>query len=328
MRRRDFVAAAAVLPLVATLPARAQAGSKLVAAMIGAGGPADPSGIEWLDAIRQGLAAEGWIDGGTVRIEVRFTAGRPDLSVAYAAELAALGPDAFLCGTTQNAVNAHAIAPDVPLVFVAVPDPIGAGLVQSISHPGGMVTGISHYAPEVGGKLVSLLLEMAPSLRRLGYIHNPDTGSVSSELFRPHIMAAAVLLGVDIIDTPVRGLEEVGPAIDTIAALPDAGLIVPVNNWILSNRAVFVEAVARNRLPAIWGFGNVDGGLISYYVDTTRAFLEGAVYVGQILRGASPANLPVRSAPRYLLTVDLGTAAALGLHVPPVIFATADRIFE
>ena len=328
MKRRDFLlttAATLAAPVLALAQPRP---FKLVAAMIGAQPLPDPNAVAWLDAIHRGLAEEGWVEGANVHVEARYTAGVPALSLAYAAELAALAPDLFICGTTQNAVNARNAAPTIPLVFLAVPDPVGAGLVESISRPGGNVTGITHIEPSVGGKSVSLLLEVAPHLTRVGFMYNPDAGSIQWQFLRPSFIEASIALGVEPFDVVVRSVEEVGPAIEAMAAVANTGLVLPTNNWSQSNRGAFRDAVGRTRLPTVWGFSGVEEALISLFIDTTESFHQGAAYVGRILNGALPADLPVLSAPRHVLTINRLTAAAQGLTIPLTLIVTADRIIE
>lgn len=326
--RRHFLRSVGAAALVGGMGDRVRAqGQPLVAAMVGAQPPPDPNALVWTDAIRRGLAEEGWFDGLNVRIEARYTAGQPALSEAYATQLAALGPDVFQCGTVQNTRNARNAAPDTPIVFVAVPDPIGSGLVEAFNRPGGNMTGIAHFDPSVGSKLLELLLQIAPQVRTVGFIYNPDVGSESWILLRPHLWDAAALFGIEIFDVAVRSVEDVGPAIDGVAATPGSGLLVSTNNWSSSNRSHFIEAVNRNRLPAMWAL-TTDEGLISYVVDTTESFRLGALYVGRILSGVSPADLPVRSVSRYILTINLRVAAAQGLTVPASLLAVADRVVE
>ncbi|MCW5718383.1 MAG: ABC transporter substrate-binding protein [Bauldia sp.] len=330
MRRRDLLATGASALALVAMPGlvRAQGvGQKLVCAMIGAAGPEDPNGAAWLAEITRGLAEEGWTEGGNVHVEARFTAGLLDLSERFSAELAGLGPDVWVCGTPANAKNAHTLTPDVPLVFVAVPDPVGEGLIRSFNEPGGNITGVAHYEASVGGRQMGLLLEIAPDVRNVGYIYHPDGGTGFSYL-RPFVNEVAVAAGVTLIDLPVRTLGEVEPAIASVAALPGPGLFVPTNNWTNSNRQVFIDAVNRHRIPAMWGHTGLEQGLISYRADTTEAFHLAGGLAGRILNGADPRNLPVLGAPRYVLTVNLSVAASLGLTVPLSILVAADRVIE
>ncbi|MGV8839592.1 MAG: ABC transporter substrate-binding protein [Bauldia sp.] len=326
-RRRLLVGAAGVV-VAASLPQAARAQPRrLVCAMIGAAGPDDANGMAWFNAIRLGLSEEGWVDGDGIHIEARYTAGLNSLSEQYSAELAELGPDVWLCGTPTNALNAHRLLPDVPLVFAAVPDPIGVGLVKSFNEPGGNVTGVAHFEPSIGGRQLQLLLEIAPHLKRVGYLYNPDN-SDSWALMLPYVMAAADAAGVELIHLPVHTVEDVAPAVASVAALPDSGLLVPTNNWVSSNRFVLLDAVDTYRIPAMWAHSAVPDALISYHVDTTEAFHQAGRLAGHILDGVHPSDLPVLGAPRYVMTVNLGVAAALGLTVPNEIMVAADRIIE
>ena len=288
----------------------------------------DPNGLAWFNAIKLGLAEEGWLDGVQIRIEARYTAGQPELSDTYSNELAALGPDVRVCGTNSNALNAQRLLPDVTLVFVAVPDPIGIGLVRSFNQPGGNATGVAHFEASIGGKQLLLLLDIAPLVRRVGYIYNPDVGSSSWQLILPYVQEAAAQAGVELIEVPVRSLEEVDPAIASVAVLPDAGLLFPTNNWVSSNRFVFINAVNRHHIPALWAHTGIETGPISYHVDTTEAFHQAGRLAGRILDGMHPSTLPVLGAPRYVMTANLRTAASLGLSVPHSILVAADRIIE
>ncbi|MCW5714327.1 MAG: ABC transporter substrate-binding protein [Bauldia sp.] len=295
--------------------------------MIGAAGPNDVNGAAWFSEIGRGLAEQGWIDGGNAHVEARFTAGLVDLSERFSTELAALGPDVWVCGTPTNAKNAHELTPEVPLVFVAVPDPVGEGLIRSFNEPGGNITGVAHFEPSVGGRQMSLLLEIAPDVRTVGYIYNPESSDSWFQLL-PFVNEVALAAGVDVIHLPVRTLGEVEPAIASVAALPGPGLFVPTNNWTNSNRQVFIDAVNRHRIPAMWGHTGLEQGLISYRADTTEAFHLAGGLAGRILNGADPRDLPVLGAPRYVLTVNLSVAASLGLTVPLSILVAADLVIE
>lgn len=327
--RRTVLSAIAGGLAAAFLPGRMALSQhpKLVCAMIGAAGPDDENGAAWFSEIGRGLAEQGWTDGGNVDVEARFTAGLLTLSEQYAAELAVLGPDVWVCGTPANALNAHALTPAVPLVFVAVPDPVGEGLIRSFNEPGGNITGVAHYEASVGGRQMSLLLEIAPSVRNVGYIYHPDSSTGWSQL-RPFVSDVAVAAGVTLIDLPVRSLDDVERAIASVAALPHPGLFVPTNNWTNSNRQAFIDSVNRHRIPAMWGHTGLEQGLISYRADTTEAFHLAGGLAGRILNGADPRNLPVLGAPRYVLTVNLSVAASLGLTVPLSILVAADRVIE
>ena len=217
-------------------------------------------------------------------------------------------------------------APDTPLVFVAVPDPIGAGLVETYAHPGGNATGVAHLEPSIGGRMVDLLVKVAPTITRVVSLTNPDTESGD---MRPFIVEAAGALGLGFEDADVHSVEDVAPVVDAIAAVPGAGLVLQSNNWVHNNAAYFVEAINRRQVPAIYpSIRMVDvGGLIGVGVDIVEMFRLGGSYAGRILNGALPADLPVLSAP-FQLVVNLKTAAAQGIIMPVSVLAIADRFIE
>ena len=321
-----------VLGLVAALAASPRItfaqGSEplLVAAIIGAPGPDDPAAIAWTEAVRHGLQEEGWIDGENIHIEARFTAGLVELTERYVAELLAMEPDIFVTGTTRNAVAVDTATQAIPLVFVAVPDPIGNGLVDSYPRPGGHATGITHLEPSVGGKMVEMLLQIAPATTKVVLLTNPDT--VSSDM-RPFIVEAADQLGVAFMDADVHVVEEVGPVVDAIAREPGVGLVLQSNNWVHNNASYFVEAINRNHIPAVYPAHRIvdAGGLIGVGVEIVEMFRFGGAYAGRILSGADPAELPVRAAP-YSTVVNLRTAAEQGIEIPLSVMATAGRFIE
>jgi putative ABC transport system substrate-binding protein len=307
--------------------ALAQTPQRLVASLIGAADPPNETSLLWADAVRRGLAAQGWIDGGNMRLVVRFTAGLAELTDRYADELTAMGPDIFVTGTHQNATAVLERAPDTPCVFVAVPDPVGVGLVDTYARPGGNATGIAHLEPSVGGKMVELLLQIAPTIRRAVSLTRPDT--VADARLVTFIRDASVALGLGFETVDVHSVEDVAPAVDAIASEPGAGLVLPTNNWVHNNESVFVNAINARFLPAIYPATRmVDaGGLVGIGTDTAELFRLGGTYAGRILNGDSPADLPVRSAP-FQLVVNLRTAAAQGITMPLSVLVIADRIIE
>lgn len=328
IRRRDF------LPLVlaaAGAPASVMAqpgGLLLVAALIGAPNPPDATSMAWLGAVRDGLAEHGWVDGRNIVIEARFTAGQAELTERFTRELAAMQPAIFVAGTPGNAVAVHDLAPEIPLVFVAVPDPVAAGLVASYRQPGGNATGITHLEPSVAGKMVDLLLAVAPRTSVIFFFTNPATDTTPA-LWHPYAITAANAHGRRLVEAYVSTLGEVEPAVAAMAATPGAGIIVPGNNWVHNNAAAFVEPINRFRLPAIYPAQRMveQGGLMGIGVDTVELFRMGGEYAGRILSGTSPGDLPVRTA-TFGTVINIRTAAALGITVPPLLLMSADRLID
>lgn len=328
LRRREFIAlalAAAGAPATALAQVSRQ---RLVAALIGAPNPPDQTSMAWLAAVRAGLAGTGWAEGSNVHVEARFTAGEAALTARFSAELVAMQPDIFVTGTTENAVAISALAPDTPLVFVAVPDPIAAGLVDNYPHPNGRATGFAHLEPSVGGKMVDLLMEVAPRTSQVVFFTNPATSQAPS-LWRPFVMAAAATHGIGFVESSVAALDEIEPAVARMAETPGSGIVLPANNWVHNNARSFVEPINRYRIPAVYPAVRMieEGGLIGFGVDIVEMFRLGGEYAGRILNGLRPGDLPVQSAD-FGTAINLRTAAAQGIVIPSNLLVAADRIIE
>lgn len=301
---------------------------RLVGALIGAPNPPDQTSIAWLAAVRAGLAGTGWTEGSNVHVEARFTAGEAALTTQFSAELVAMQPDIFVTGTTENAVAIHALAPSTPLVFVAVPDPIAAGLVDNYPHPNGNATGVTHLEPSVAGKMVDLLMEVAPRTSQVIFFTNPAT-SQAPPLWRPFVMEAAAAHGIGFVESNVAALDEIEPAVARMAETPGSGIVLPSNNWVHNNARSFVEPINRYGIPAVYPAVRMieEGGLIGIGVDIVEMFRFGGEYAGRILNGRRPADLPVQSA-GFSTVINLRTAAAQGIVIPSRLLVAADRVIE
>ncbi|MGV8841248.1 MAG: ABC transporter substrate-binding protein [Bauldia sp.] len=325
--RRAFLAAAAavVLPRVP----RAQPVQKRVGALIGAN-PDDPVGLGFADAIRTGLAEQGWIDGSNVHVEVRFNSGNADLSRQYAAELMALGQDAFVCGTNLNAFALQEVTQTIPIVFVALQDPVALGLVRSYARPGGNMTGFTNFEPSHGSKFVGLLMDLAPQLTRVAMMFNPETATNRGAFILPYFYEGAAAYGLEPLTAEIRSVEEIEPAVAALAAGPPTGIVVGNNTTMFVNRPPILAAINGHRIPAVYPFQNYadEGGLIAYAVNTHEVFRRGGALAGRILNGAHPADLPVQSPTSFVLVVNLRTAREQGIVVPMHILAAADRVVE
>jgi len=279
-------------------------------------------------AFAQALGRLGWVDGRNIQIDYRFAANDPALLKTYAAELVGLSPNAILA-STPPAVDAlrqktHAI----PIVFVLVQDPVGLGMVQSLSRPGGNITGFSGAGTALVGKWLQLLKDIAPGVTRVAVIFNPDTQPYA-KFFNSAIEDAAPSFGVTISLAPVHDEAEIEKAFAVPGHEPGSGMICLPDSFTVSHRVAITAAAARHALPLI-GLPELvrAGGLMSYWYDTVELHARAASYVDRILKGASPADLPVQQPTKYSLMINLKTAKALGLTVPPSMLDLADEVIE
>jgi ABC-type uncharacterized transport system substrate-binding protein len=329
MRRREFillVGGAAASPLAGRAqPARGTRRVGLV--MVNAEG--DPDGQVRVKAFLHGLEELGWSEGRNLRIDYRWAVGEPDRARAYAAELVALAPDVILANGSPAVAALQHSTRTIPVVFVVVTDPVGAGFVQSRARPGANITGFSTFEPEIGGKWLELLTEVAPNLRRVAGILDP-TFTAFAAVWRA-IEQFAPQFGVEANSIVFReAADDIEASLAAFAGKSGGGLVVlptAINN--LARNRIFALA-ARHRLPAVYPFRHyaADGGLMSYGFDTPDLFRRGASYVSRILNGEKPADMPVQAPAKYELVINLKTARALGLFVPPALLARADEVIE
>ena len=289
----------------------------------------DPVNRATLTAFAGALEPLGWVEGENIRIDYRFAAGDPTLFKTYAAELVGLSPDAILASNTPAVAALRQQTRTIPIVFVRVSDPVGQGFVQSLARPGGNITGFSVYDAPLMGKWVQLLKEVAPYVTRVAVIFNPDTAPYAA-LLNGGIEAAAPSLGMTAKFVPVHDDPGIEDAIATQAREPGGGLIALPDSFNTSHRDVIIAAASRHRLPVI---GAADyfaraGGLMSYGFDLVDQYARAASYIDRILKGASPADLPVQQPTKYSLIINLKTVKALGLTVPPTLLAMADEVIE
>jgi putative ABC transport system substrate-binding protein len=328
MRRRELLllmggAAAWPLAVHAQQPERLRRLGVLIAFP-----ESDPRAQEYVTAFGQALGRFGWVGGKNIRIDYRFPAGDPALYKTYAAELIGLSPDVILASTTPAVAALRQLTRTIPIVFVLVVDPVGQGFVQSVARPGGNITGFSAFDAPIMGKWLQLLKEVAPGVARVAVIFNPDTQPYGT-FFNHAIESAAPSFGVTVILTPVHDDAAIEEAFATLAREPGGGLIVlpdPFNN---QHRGVIIAAAAHHSLPLI----GVDqfpraGGLMSYWFDAVDVYAQAASYIDRILKGASPTDLPIQQPTKYSLIINLKTAKALGLTVPPGMLDLADEVIE
>jgi putative tryptophan/tyrosine transport system substrate-binding protein len=273
------------------------------------------------------LADFGWVEGKNIRIDYRFAAGDPTLFKTYAVELVGLSPDAILASSTPGLATVREQTRTIPIVFVAVSDPVDQGFVQSLARPGGNITGFTDSDAPVLGKWLQLLKDVAPSVTRVAVVFNP--GNPALDLYNRAIEAAAPSLGMTVTLAPVHDDAGIEEAIAAQAREPGGGLIVLPSAFNATHVDAIIAAAARHRLPLMSGVAITRaGGLMSYWIDAVDLYAQAASYIDRILKGASPADLPVQQPTKYKLIINLKTAKAIGLTVPPGVLDLADEVIE
>jgi len=287
----------------------------------------DPDGQSRLTAFQQGLQRLGWTDGSNFRIDIRWGEDVVDRQRKAAAELVALAPDIVLASGTLSVAELQTISRTLPIVFAAVTDPVGAGFVDSLARPGGNATGFMIYEYSLGAKWLELLKQVAPNVTRVAIARNP-ANPAGIAVFGA-IQNAAQSLGVEVSPVGVRDADETERTLAAFARSPNGGLIV-TPTVISVHRDLMITLATRYKLPAVYTlrYMAVGGGLISYGPILDEQFRLAAGYIDRILKGEKPANLPVQAPTKYELVINLKTAKALGLEVPPTLLARADEVIE
>jgi putative tryptophan/tyrosine transport system substrate-binding protein len=328
MRRRDFITllgSAAAWPLAA----RAQQSERMrrIGVLMNLAAD-DLEGQARLTAFAQGLQQLGWTDGRNARIEYRWAVADAERIRKQAAELVALAPDAILASGVPVVTALLQATRSVPIVFAQVIDPVGSGLVASLARPGGNATGFTTFEYGMSGKWVELLKEMAPGVTRVAVLR--DVGSSSGIGQLGAIQSAAASFGMELSLVGVSDAGEIERAITAFARAANGGVIVTGSTPAIVHRELITTLAARHRLPAIYGFRYfvTVGGLISYGPDSIDPFRRAAGYVDRILKGEKPADLPVQAPTKYELVINLKTAKALGIEIPPTVLARADEVIE
>ena len=288
----------------------------------------DPEERGNIAAFRQALEKLGWTDGGNVRIDYRWGGADAARIRVYAPELLGLKPDVFLVSTALVLQPLQQLTRDIPIIFTRIIDPVGSGFVASLAHPGGNITGFTPAEFSMYGKALEVLKEAAPHVTCVAVMLNPEQKPQSG--MWQAVEAAAPTLRVQLTKAEVRNAAEIERAIDRFAREPNCGLIVLPNPVTQGNRKLIIAMAARHRLPAVYAFPFFarEGGLISYGVDLPDQYRQAASYADRILRGEKPADLPVQQPTKFALVVNLATAKALGLTVPPTLLARADEVIE
>jgi putative tryptophan/tyrosine transport system substrate-binding protein len=329
VRRRDFIKVVAGSAAAWPLAARAQQPERMRCIGILLAATADDAEFQaWVGAFLQSLALLGWTIGRNVRIEYRWSGDDADNIRKHAAELAALAPDVILAHGASTVGPLLRATRTVPIVFPIVADPVGAGFVESLARPGGNATGFMSTEYSMSGKWLELLKQIAPSLTRAAVLRDASQGSGTSQFAA--IAAVAPSLSVEINPVNMRDAGEIERAVAAFARAPGGGLIVTAGAASTRHRNLIIALAARHKLPAVYyaRFWVAGGGLMSYGPDFLDNYRGAAGYVDRILKGEKPADLPVQTATKYELVINLKTAKALGLTVPPAVLARADEVIE
>lgn len=287
----------------------------------------DPEAHARVAAFRQGLETAGWTEARNIRVDYRFASGDAGRVRDYVAELVASAPDVIVAHSSQAATAFKQATGKIPIIFVAVNDPVGQGLVAGLAHPGGNVTGFSFVDFEMIGKCLELLNDVAPRVRRAGLMFHPDLAPYF-HVYLKELGSGPARLAVELTAVPVRDVSEIEAVVARLA--PDGGLIVAPDPFTVVNREMVMRSVESHRLPAIYTLRQdvVEGGLMSYGPDTSDIFRRTAAYVDRIFKGTRPEELPVQAPTKFELVINLKTAKSLGLDVPSALSARADEVIE
>jgi len=326
VRRREFITllggAAAAWPLAA----RAQQPGKLpTIGFLGSGTPSTMSSR--VVAFVQRLHELGWVENRTVAIEFRWAEGREERYTEIAAEFVRLKVDVIITSGTPTVMALKQATAAIPIVFVALADPVGSGIVASLAQPGGNVTGLSIQSPDIAGKRLALLREVVPNLRRVAFMGNTDNPIVPREM--REVQSAAKTLGLEVATIEIRRTQDIVPAFEKLKHGMEA-LYLASEGLLDANRLRINVLALGARLPTMWSNQELveAGGLMSYGPSFPHQFRRAADYVDKILRGTKPADIPVEQPTKFDLVINLIVAKALGLEIPPTLLARADEVIE
>jgi putative ABC transport system substrate-binding protein len=326
MNRRTFIALCSAVGSFAP-PVRAIAQQKAKTPLIGvAAGFSEQAMRPLLDAFSKQLQLHGWNVGGNVQLEARYASGAYEAEQARA--LIAANPDVILTQGTGMLTVVRRQTSTIPIVFTMVPDPISLGIVSNLAHPGENVTGFTNFEFSIGGKWLELLKEIQPSIQHVRLIANP--GNPNNLQFSKHIESQGQPFGVQITTSQVRNRDQIVEAISDAAKTPNVALLMLPDSLLVVNSPLFAEAAAKHRVPALGPFKifTDSGGLMSYGLNFTELYRQAATYVDRILRGERPGDLPIQAPTKFELIINMKSAKAIGLNVPPLMLARADDVIE
>jgi len=329
VKRREFITLLGGAALAWPLAVRAQQSNSMrrIGVLMSTAAD-DPEGQARIAAFHQGLQQLGWTIGQNVRVDSRWPAGDFERFRRYAAELVALSPDVILATGSAAAEPLLRATRTIPVVFVVVPDPVGAGFVNSLARPGGNATGFIQFEYGISGKWLELLKQIAPGVTRAAVLRDPAITAGIGQFGA--IQAVAPSLGLEVTPVNVRDADEIERAVADFARSPNGGLIITGSALTIVRRHLIIELAARHQLPAVYFQRTLvaDGGLISYGADLLDQYRRAASYVDRLLKGEKPADLPVQRPTKYEMVINLKTAKALGLELPPSLLSIADEVIE
>ena len=328
MRRREFIGTLAGATIAWPLEGRAQQTHRTRRIGVLMGSTETEPSLTYIATFFARLEELGWSRDHNLRADVRWWNGGPDQMQPVVAEMVALSPEVIMAFTNLALAQIKPAAGNIPVVFVAVGDPVGSGFVASLPHPGGNITGFASYDGPMGGKWLEMLKETVPSLTRIMTILNPETPV--HQAFWRSVEAAAQRLGVEAIAGPVHDAAEIENAVTAFAVKGNSGLIILPHAVTQANISLLVALELRDRLPAIFSAGGSvkAGALVSYGFDFNDSFRRTAEYIDRILRGDKPSELPVQEPTKFDLAFNLNTAKALGLTIPHNLLVLADEVIE
>lgn len=327
MRRREFIKVLGGAATAWPLNARAQTERTRHVGVLENVAESDPYTLTMISMFRQRLQELGWSDGRNLRIEIRWSGGNTERLLAHAAEFKRLKLDAILGESTPVVAALRQASATIPIVFVNANDPIRSGFVQNLARPGGNITGFISWDSKIGGKWLEILKEIAPSVVRVGLLHNPQTYTGQQN---ESLAAGAAALGITLTALPFREAIDLERGIEDFARQANSGLLVLPHSSTILHRDLIVKLAEQHRVPAIYPFHAfmTSGGLAYYGASTGPQYRQAAEYVDRILRGARPADLPVQAPTKYELIINLKAAKAIGITVPASLLTRADQVIE